>query len=184
MVNNLQDNELVRVFNYNTNLLEIWLNQGLYNNYEKIIFINKLGAGCDTRENFNYFKNIIIRNLGYIEGIDHCYNPKDSSEFNDQILVDSANVEIKFEYVKIDGLPLSTAEICLKTKSKTNSKGTVFLESCKINDLKCSNFYMEYTNGRCLKHYSFDGQNETSNHIHINSDFFSKEIFTKLEGFI
>ncbi len=185
MTHGLKAGDTAKVFNYNREIFEIWLESNNVRQSDIISVASSFGDGC-TREEFNEFRNLVITHHGNIDGLDSCFTA-DSDNTETQLMLEGETVEINLDYIEIFGsMPINNIELHLLSRSKSDLLDSVRVSMLKINGITADDygFYHTFDSEPQVGYYVFDDDEVSDDELTVYSGFFDDNEIDELSELI
>lgn len=173
MSRGLKRGDMVKVYRYNKDIFEAWLESDNLRDWDIIDVAEGFANGC-TREEFQEFRNLIIRHKGKIEGLDSCFEAT-SENTETQLLFEGKTLTLSLDFIEVIGSdPISNIELHFLSVSKCRDLSSVRLLKCVINGIETDDcgFISEMDEEPKIGYYIFDDNEEVEDSLTVYSGFF------------
>ncbi|MGN0340582.1 MAG: hypothetical protein ACI4D0_08785 [Lachnospira sp.] len=185
MSRGLKSGDMVKIYRYNKDIFEAWLEGDNLRDWDIIRAAEGFANGC-TREEFQEFRNLIIRHKGKIDGLDACFEAT-SENTETQLLFDGNTLKLSLDFVEVIGSdPVSNIELHFLSISKCRDLSSVRLIKCVINGIETDDcgFLSEMDEDPKIGYYIFNDNEEVEDSLTVYSDFFDDNDIDEVKSIV
>lgn len=171
MARGLTAEDLLKVYRNNSEIFESWLEMDEVQVGDIRLVADKLSEKC-TRKEYITFRNIVISQKGYIQGLDYWYTAT-SENTETQLLFNGKYAKIELDFLDITCYDhINSLELNFLTKKKRAKFESVRVSYCRINGLPAElNSYETFDEGDFSVGYRIYDKN-SEDELGLYSDFF------------
>lgn len=141
LVRGVSEQDLLKLYKDYPEIFDVWINETNLRELEIREVADAIGSCC-TRAEFTSFRNMVLANKGFIEGVDNCFKTN-SQNTKTQLLFNGVTAKIELDYLEVRGSsprgshnPIGNINFHFLTTRKSTKLNTVKVVSCLINGIR------------------------------------------------
>ena len=180
MTSSLTTGDLLKVYQINSEIFKLWLEMDNVEVRDIQSVAKKLSENC-TREEYRTFRNMVMSQKGFIQGLDSWYTAT-SENTETQLLFNGKYAKIQLDFLGITYYDhINSLEINLLTKKKRDKFESVRVSYCRINGLPAKlSSYSTFDEGDFSVGYRMYDKNSADG-LRLYSDFFNDKKINQID---